>query len=107
MEAIQVELINLVILVLTTLVGYATKQVSSYLKKRGALAELENNKVLVDIAVNAVEQMFKEADGITKFETAKAELVKMLNDKKIKVSEEQLNLMIEQAVKAMKENTVK
>ena len=96
------ELINLVILALTTLAGYLAKQVTGYLKKRGALAQLESNKVLVDIVVNAIEQMYKEFDGSDKFDMAKKDLADLLQEKKIKVSEVELNHLIENAVKEMK-----
>lgn len=102
MEAIQVELINLLMLVLTTLAGYVAKQATSYLKKRGALAELENNKVLVNIVVNAVEQMYTQLDGANKFEMVKQDVVNLLQEKKIKISDVELNHLIESSVKEMK-----
>lgn len=103
-ESIQVELINLAIVVLTTLAGFVAKQATSFLKNSGALAQAENNKQMVNIVVSAVEQMYKEVGGQEKFEMAKLELVKLLNEKKIKVSQTEIDLLIESAVKEMKKN---
>ena len=103
-ESIQVELINLAIVVITTLAGFVAKQATTYLKNRGALAYVENNKVLVNIVVQAVEQMYKEVGGQEKLELAKLELVQLLHEKKIKVSGKEMDLLIESAVKEMKKN---
>lgn len=101
MESIQAELINLVIVVITALVGLVTQKVTVYLKEKGLIAKLESNKELVRIVVNAVEQTYKHLDGDEKLKVAKIELVKLMNEKKIKISEKEINTLIESAVKEM------
>src|SRR5690606_11135264 len=101
MEAIQAELINLVIVVITAFIGLVTQKVTVYLKEKGLIAKLEANKELVRIVVNAVEQVYGYLDGDEKLKIAKAELVKLMNEKKIKISEREIDALIESAVKEM------
>lgn len=101
MEGIQAELINLVIIVLTACVGFVTQKVVSFLKKKGILTELDNNKKLVDIAVNAIEQTYKHLHGEEKMNLAKIELVKLMKKRGIKITDKELDLLIESSVKEM------
>lgn len=104
MEQFQAEIINLVILILTTCVGLITKSLMGFLKKKGIIAQIDANKKTVDIVVRAVEQLYKEHDGEEKLKLAKIELMRLLEDKKIKVSVADLDLLIESAIKEMKKN---
>lgn len=101
MEAIQAELVNLVIVVVTVLIGWVTQKVTAYLKEKGLIAKLEANKELVRIVVNAVEQTYKHLNGDEKLKVAKVELVKLMNEKRIKISEQEIDTLIESAVKEM------
>ncbi|MFS0905820.1 phage holin [Priestia aryabhattai] len=101
MEIFNIELINVAVTVVVALAGLVTKQAMSYLKKKGVLKQLESHKVIVDIAVNAVEQMYKKNHGEEKLNLAKMEIIKLAKAKKIKISEKELDLMIESAVKEM------
>ncbi|UGO51060.1 holin [Bacillus phage vB_BanS_Nate] len=104
MEQIQVELLNLVVAVLTALVGVATKSLVSFLKKKGVVAQVQNNKEVVAIVVKAVEQMYGQLKGEEKLDMAKMELIKLMQEKKIKMSEAEIDLMIEAMVKEMKDS---
>lgn len=101
MESIQAELINLVIVVITALVGWVAQKVTAYFKEKGLITKLETNKELVRIVVNSVEQTYKHLDGDEKLKVAKIELVKLMNEKKIKISEQEIDTLIESAVKEM------
>lgn len=101
MESIQAELINLVIVVITVLVGWVAQKVTAYFKEKGLITKLETNKELVRIVVNAVEQTYKHLNGDEKLKVAKIELVKLMNEKKIKISEKEIDTLIESAVKEM------
>jgi LL-H family phage holin len=103
MEEIKLEIINLVVTVLVACVGIVTRQVVKYLKGKGLIAQLENNKELVKIVVNAVEQTYKTLHGEEKLNVAKLEVVKLMNEKKIKISEKEIDLLIEASVKEMKD----
>jgi hypothetical protein len=103
MEAIQVEILNLVVAVLVACVGLVTRHVVKYLKGKGIIVQLENNKELVNIVVKAVEQTYKTLHGEEKLNMAKLEVVKLMNEKKIKISEKEIDLLIEASVKEMKD----
>ncbi|AZU98915.1 hypothetical protein pW2_81 [Bacillus phage pW2] len=105
MENIQVELVNLAVAILTALVGLATKSVVSFLKKKGIVAQVQNNKEVVSIVVKAVEQMYGQLKGEEKLNMAKMELIKLMQQKKIKMTEAEIDLMIEAMVKEMKDQT--
>ena len=104
MDAIQTELIGLVVAVITAMLGVATKSVVSFMKKKGIIAQLENHKAIVKIVVNAVEQTFNELNGEEKFHMAKIQALELMKEKKINITEAELNALIESSVKEMKKS---
>lgn len=101
MEALQTEIINLLAVVIAGCVGMATKAVMSYLKKKGVITKIESHNELAKIVVNAVEQTYKHLHGEEKLNLAKIELLKIAKEKGLKVSEKELDLLIESSVKEM------
>jgi LL-H family phage holin len=101
---LQAEILNLVVAILVACAGVVTRYAVGYLKSKGLLAKLENNKELVKIVVKAVEQTYNHLEGQEKLNVAKLELVKLMNEKKIKISEKEIDVMIEAMVKEMKES---
>lgn len=104
MDAFQTEIISIVITLVGACAGWLTKVAVSYLKKKGILKQLETNKELVKIAVTAIEQTYKHLHGDEKLNLAKIEVIKLMQKKGIKVSEKELDLMIEAMVKEMNES---
>ena len=107
MEAIQAEIISLLSVVIVALFGLITQKVTSYLKAKGIVAKLESNKELVKIAVDAVEQVYGHLDGDKKLELAKEEIVELMQEKKIKISEREIDALIESIIKEMKDSVKK
>jgi len=101
----QAELISLLGTLVVGLFGWLVNQATGYLKKKGVLTQLENNKELVKIAVNAVEQAHNNLGGNEKFNLAKMEVIKLLQSKNIKMTEQEMDLFIEAMVKEMREQT--
>lgn len=101
MEQIYIEVINLLAVVITALLGWVTKHVVALLKRKGVIAQLESNKELVKIVVNGVEQAFYHLKGDEKLQLAKIEVLKLLEEKKVKISEKELDILIEAMVKEM------
>lgn len=62
---------------------------------------MANKKYLVDIAVQAAEQIYRNEGGAAKFEMAKNEALKAINRSGLQVTESELNVLIEASVKAM------
>lgn len=105
MEAIQAEIISLFIAIIITFCGIVTKKIVGYLNDKGILVQVENNKALVKIVVKAIEQTYAHLEGKEKLEIAKLELVKLLNDKNIKISEKEIDLLIESSIKEINNST--
>lgn len=101
MEMLQAEVINFLAVVIAGCVGIATKAVMSYLKKKGIIAKIEGHKELANIVVGAVEQTYKHLHGEEKLNLAKIELIKLAKDKGLKITEKELDLLIESSVKEM------
>lgn len=101
MDAIYTEVVNLIIVAVVAMIGFATQKFVKFLKSKGVLASLETNKELVKIVVQSVEQAYKHLDGKEKLNVAKLELVKLMNEKHIKISEKEIDTFIESAVKEM------
>ncbi len=99
LDSIQSELINMVIVIITTCISLVATYITKFLKEKGIVAKLEKNEKTVKIVVNAVEQLYHEHKGQEKFELAKKELVELLNSKKIKITEQEIKLLIESAVR--------
>lgn len=109
----QAEITNAVVsalgTILVALIGYVSQRVASYLKEKGITEKLANKQYLIDVAVNAVEQIYRQENGERKFELAKNEAIKLLGDNGITISNEELESFIEASVKAMNDgfNSVK
>lgn len=101
MDALQMELINLLIVVLTACVGLVTRYFTKYLKQKGVITILENNKEVVKTVVHATEQLHKQLNGEEKLNLAKMEIINLMQEKNIKISEKEINIFIESAVKEM------
>lgn len=101
MEVLHAEMINFIIVFFTVISGIVAKYVISYLKEKGIISKLNSNKELVGIAVRAVEQTYKHLHGEEKLNLAKIEVIKLAKSKGIKISEKELDLMIESSVREM------
>ena len=104
------ELMNAIIsalgTVLVALVGYLAQKVAVYLKERGISEKLANKQYLVDIAVKSIEQIYVNEQGEAKFNLAKQEALKLLNDNGFEVDDHELQAFIEASVKAMNDGFV-
>lgn len=109
----QTEITNAIVsalgTILVALIGFLAQKVASYLKEKGITEKLSNKRYLVDIAVSAVEQIYFYEDGPRKFNLAKEEALKLLNDNGLSVEGHELEAFIEASVKAMNDgfNSVK
>lgn len=107
MEALQQALINLLVVVIGVVASFIGQKLSVYLQQKGIDKQLQSKKAYADIVVSAIQQIYKEADGAEKLESAKKELVDLLNKNGIKISDSELNILIESAVKGMKDGVNK
>lgn len=103
MQALQEALVNLLIVIVGGAVTIGTTKTTAYLKEKGILAQVESKQNYVDIAVQAVQQMYQESNGDEKLEVAKDYVIKLFRENNIPVSDGEIKLLIESAVKGMKD----
>lgn len=87
--------------VLVALVGYVAQKVVTFLKEKGVTEQLNKKQYLVDIAVNAIEQVWKNEEGYKKLEKTKEQALKLMEQNGLTVTHAELDSFIEASVKAM------
>lgn len=80
----------------TFLIGLIKAKYSQYINT-------DTKKEIAMLTVRYVEQVFKTLHGTEKLDKAKSAFVKMLNDKGIKVTDDEVTMLIEAAVNQMNE----
>ena len=65
------------------------------------MTNIESNKEVAKIVVAGIEQGYKHLHGAEKARLAKIEFIKFAKQKGMKISEAELDLLIESAVKGM------
>lgn len=103
MDGLQQAFLNLAVVVITGIVSLATKKVTAYFKQKGVLQKFEAKKESVNIAVNAVEQIYFNEDGPVRYEHAKKRAIEMLRVQGIIISDAELDTLIESAVSGLKQ----
>lgn len=92
---------------LVAIIGYLAKiagiQVQRVADKYAIKAKLDANKTIVDLAVKYVQQVFNEADNKTKYNEAKNKALEILSEKGIKITDAELNMLIEASVANFKQ----
>ena len=98
-------IIQAAMLILTGLAGFIVKTVKDYLFKEGGEKALRIVEIVAKNAVNAVEQIANEdAKDEQKLNAAKTKVKKGLEQYNIYLSDSQLEMFIEAAVKEMNDN---
>lgn len=87
--------------ILVALIGVITTKVAGWLNEKGVTEQLQKKQYLVDIAVNAVEQIYQEEDGATKLAKAREQALKLMTDNGLDITEDELFTFVEASVKAM------
>lgn len=103
MDSVQNAFVNFIVVAIVAGLGWLGKVVSAYFKREGLLSELENKKAYVSIVVSAMQQSFQEADGPVKLQRAKTQVIDYFKQHKINFTEAELDNLIEDAVKSMKD----
>ncbi len=97
-------IVQAAMLILTGLAGFIVKTVKDYLYKEGGEKALRIVEIVAKNAVNAVEQIANDAKGEQKLNAAKTKVKKGLEQYNIYLSDSQLEMFIEAAVKEMNDN---
>lgn len=89
------------------LAGIGTFLVGIIKAKYTEYVNTDTKKEIAMLTVRYVEQVFKTLHGGDKLKEAKSTLVKILNEKGIEISEDEVNLLLEAAVHKMNEGADK
>ncbi|MGX7014444.1 phage holin, LLH family [Vagococcus silagei] len=101
---IQTAVLNLMAAILISILGFGTKQVTTFLKNKGVVSLMEKKQEQVGIAVKAVEQIATIENISDKYKAAKTMSVELLNEYGIRLTETELKAFIESAVSEMNKN---
>lgn len=89
--------------ILLSLITYLSKKVAAYLDEKGIRESIGSKQYLVDVAVHATEQIYKNENGEKKLAYAKLSALQLMQRNGIQINEDELNSFIEAAVAAMNE----
>ena len=99
MEFIQNYLFEILATIITALASFIGVSIKNAYTK---YVNTKTKKEIVKDTVNYVEQVFKDVHGKEKLEKAKEKALEWLNEKGIKISETELEILIESAVNGLK-----
>jgi hypothetical protein len=98
-------LAQVLVIVIGAVAGFAGMKVKNFYNQKEIKEIIENNKIIVGIAVDFAEQTYRALDGSERFEKAKDKAIAMMNERGIPAKEEEIDAMIEQAVLSFKNST--
>ena len=98
-------LVQVLVIVVGAVAGFAGMKDKNFYNQKEIKETIENNKIIVGIAVDFAEQTYRALDGSERFEKAKDKAIAMMNERGIPVKEEEIDAMIEQAVLSFKNST--
>ena len=93
--------------VIISFIGFLSRKLAAYLDEKGIQEALRSKHYLVDIAVQAIEQVYQHEDGEKKLQRAKVEALKLMERNNININEDELVSFIEASVRAMNSGFLK
>ena len=99
MELIQNNLLEILATVITAVASFIGIRIKDAYTKH---INTQTKKEIVKDTVKYVEQVYKDIHGAEKLEIAKTKALEWLNEKGIKISETELEILIESAVNGLK-----
>lgn len=94
-ELIQSNILEIIGTILTGLVAYIATRVKN---KYEQYINTETKQKIVKTVVNAIEQLYKDLGGTKKLEKAKENIIALLNEKGLNITDLELDMMIEEVV---------
>ena len=96
-------ILELVSIIIIGLIGFTVPKVKTYFDDKGITEKLTQYDYLADVAVMAVEQIYKNEHGDIKKQQAKEYIIHSLNEMNLSITEQQLDMFVEAAVKRAKD----
>lgn len=93
LEAIQPNIIAIIIAILTGIASFIGTKIKNIYETK---VNDETKRKVTKTVVNAVEQIYKDLKGPEKLEKAKENIIAMLNEKGITISELEIEMLIEE-----------
>lgn len=88
--------------ILGAVIGFLLIKLSNKINKFiNSQQNKETINALIEHTVNYVEQVYKTIKGQDKLNAAKDKIIKLFNEKGIKLSDDEIEILIESAVKTM------
>lgn len=98
-QAIQPNIIEILVAILTGVASFIGMKVKAIYEEK---INDETKRKVVKTVVNAVEQVYKDLDGNEKLLEAQSNIVKMLNEKGITISDLEMKMLIEETCNSFK-----
>lgn len=95
MEIVNQILIPVLEAILTIVFSYVAIKIKNYLENKEISEEV---KTVINDTVKYVEQVYKDLDGEQKLQNAISNITKLLEEKGITISQEEMRTLIESAV---------
>lgn len=99
LEMLQPYLMEIIVTILTAIAGYIGAKIRKIYEEK---VNDETKRKVVSTVVNAIEQLYKDLKGDEKLEKAQENIVEMLNEKGITITELEMNMLIEEVCNSFK-----
>lgn len=93
LEAIQPNIIAIIMAILTGIASFIGTKIKNIYETK---VNDETKRKVTKTVVNAIEQIYKDLKGPEKLEKAKENIITMLNEKGITISELEIEMLIEE-----------
>lgn len=98
-EAIQPNIVAILVAILTGVASFIGTKIKNLYEEK---VNDETKRKVVKTVVNAVEQLYKDLDGNEKLIKAQQNIVEMLNEKNITITELEMKMLIEEVCNSFK-----
>jgi len=95
MEILRSNLTEIICAVIVAIASYIGTKVKNIYEEK---VNTETKRKVVETVVNAVEQLYRDLSGEEKLDRAKSSILEMLSEKNIKITELELDMLIESVV---------
>lgn len=99
LELLQPYLMEIIVTILTAIATYIGAKIKKIYEEK---VNDETKRKVVATVVKAVEQLYKDLNGEEKLEKAQENIVEMLNEKGIMITELEMNMLIEEVCNSFK-----
>lgn len=99
LELLQPYLMEIIVTILTAIATYIGAKIKKIYEEK---ANDETKRKVVATVVKAIEQLYKDLNGEEKLEKAQENIVEMLNEKGIMITELEMNMLIEEVCNSFK-----